>query len=50
MKNALGGINSILDKAENQISDLENKVEKNTQSERQKKRKKERKKRNLKKV
>ena len=33
MKNTLGGINSILDVAEDQISDLEDKVAENNQSE-----------------
>ena len=33
MKNTLEGIKSRLDKAEEQISDLDDKVEKNTQSE-----------------
>ena len=31
MKNTLDGVNSMLDKAENQISDLEEKVVENTQ-------------------
>ena len=35
MKNNIGGINSRLDEEEDQISDLEDKVEENTQSEQQ---------------
>ena len=37
MKNTLSGINSRLDKAEDQVSNLEDKLEENTQSEQQKK-------------
>ena len=36
MNNTLGGINNMLDEGEDQISDLEDKVEKNTQAEQQK--------------
>ena len=35
MKNILGGINSVLDEAENQVSDSEDKVAENARSEQQ---------------
>ena len=36
INNTRGGINNMLDEGEDQISDLEDKVEKNTQAEQQK--------------